>query len=1069
MPVLLESYGSNSIKPEFRKAYSLLVQNKAKESVAAITSAKINTCIGRSTWEGMTLLGLAIYAGKISSIKQILTVDGIDLELRFSALGMAIAYYNRQDSEKEVYQQIILEILKKNPSFLHQSVIICLASAPKNDPVIELILELAAYQCDANDSVKKGRLAGEIGAKYKKLMDFEESQKWSKISFELGDPLGGFNYSIGLNKQKKYAEQIAVLEKTYLMWNVEKLENRQDVVNQLLDLLKFKHHQFDDMQECFNVVRLVEDALQRLSPNSLTEEIKKFLFLEILPDTNKDDKANLIDGISLLSGFQGLTKNIIKAIPVLKKVKHSELLPYANLHLYFSYSHLFLQSKNIHDEEELFQYILALCPSIRSSYTSYTYWDKETLLQLLISVMDKAQDEKDKIQLFNFMLQLISPERKVEQTILDKLDSIDHEKYPKFSASVKQFILECLIASGDQASLKKLLGLYINSHRKNECATIYRRLGDVYAQQQTETGNANAFRSYQAAVLHGDISSAIPAAGLARDLDQAIDLYQEALTFYSNINDTEKLKVIICQLESMKETLHLSSQQKNKLADIERVTQSYSAILAGKKRQDEVDAQVQFLEELSQQEKVDDVAKAKLLILEESGVLAIADTSKVLKKYISQKEKTEQQQKLIVEDKKLQVKSRRSYRIRSWGYQYALVNDDYLPAVAELMHYYLNRSSIFQGSVRRKLYLCTKVLLLSTNMEMVKKRFSGMTEESLQAFIKEATDYLTFKAAEVGFKYLDFAKWCLAIVDEQKNQNKILLNPDAFLLKPAIPENFKSHIKHAMHELNMSSFATPLLASNFLGLVAGKIKEEVNVLYIEEPLEDVVGIIKKLKTSVMQKAKPVIESAPQAAKIWVSASCIPASVKQAQIGPSAPSFLGDDTSVDFSNAYVVRMDEPSAACSSIIEDEGLMSSLYLQLGRPQASEVLPKASLSSASVKTEPSDILNLDSLDSMKVKDFFTSPVSAAAMAPTYEYTTPPGGIVLDDASSQVVAALNIARPSSDVKEVHGILIAKCHFGEALPYSSSRLFKPIEQPLIAPEDKKDKVKKKGLAVVLAL
>ncbi|MDR3491305.1 MAG: tetratricopeptide repeat protein [Gammaproteobacteria bacterium] len=359
----------------------------------------------------------------------------------------------------------------------------------------------------------------------------------------------------------------------------------------------------------------------------------------------------------------------------------------------------------------------------------------------------------------------------------------------------------------------------------------------------------------------------------------------------------------------------------------------------------------------------------------------------------TQKEKKAQQKILIQQDQKVQ--SENSQEFGKNENRYKLANNNYLPAVYELMNYYLSRTVQIVGSERRKLYLCTKVLLLSTHPEMTKKRFGDMTENKLQSYITEATDYLKSQSIKPGFKYAKFAEWCLNLVNEQKSQNYMLLNPDAFLIKRAYLDEFKSDVEHAMHEVNNSYFSTKYLKSNSAKLLNEKLQENTKVQYIDEPLMDHAAILKKLKDNMEQEKQVMVSP---------SASSMPASAQ-----PSAFSFIHDEPEQQ-SNLL-------SAACSSssakVTQDLGLMSSPYLQIGKEDV-EVNTTKNIPTA-------DILNLE---------FFSSKERAEALkdSPAVSTTIP------------VLNTIKNTKPKTELEKL-GMLVAAANYGDALPY---QVVKPV-------------------------
>ncbi len=1109
MPKIFEHYGS-SIKSEFHKLYSLIVQDKGDELVAQLTPETIHTVVGLSTWENMDLLHVAINGAKLATVKKLLAADGVDLNkvITFNGnntLGCAIYYYRAYPGEKNIYKQIIVELIKKDPSCCkHYSVATQLKQVAKDDPIAKLIEKLRAYeQCDEADHAKKSELAKEAGVLFKELGDEEQHQEWLTISrkhqniWETLQPL---------LKQKKYAEAKAAFEKEYAATNEAE---KAVVIDELLYIVEKRNgiNQFNSFLEFRDNARFAAELVQSKAPDKMTQFMKWFqplsassiskevmLYVENKKTSEEieEDRANLCSGLQMVYGtLKGEPKNLAKAITQFRKVKKAEFLPQANLFQYIALCNLF-QESDAERQVEIFADIAKLHVSIMSYYIGYFQEiDKKILLQeVMLPAIKKAHDRKHKIQLYEFMIALVSQDNNLSVDIVKNL--LDETR--------------------------KIL----NPDKETTYAPVFKHLGDFHVRNHHENSTDKALKAYRQAVHLGDMSAAIPAAEIASSTDEIIDLYTKALAYYTDVNthDRTKAREVVSKLEAMKSS-YLLQDQKEKVAQIASTTPGYAGMVAENARQQSIASKVQILEELSQKESLDEASTVQLAFLVDGAKLpAITHAVNELQTYFSQKAKQKQQQELFAKDVAQQVKNKELFTTGNSG-MWESANQDYLPSVMSMMRHYFTRVDLGIGSVRRKLYLCTKTLLLSTPIEMAKKRFPDISDATLQLRIRDATDYLTRKSKEAGFKYKNFARWCLQVVEQQKAQKILLLNPDALLLQQAKYDGYQADVSHGIREVLRSVHSSSTLRDTADDIIAKKLKEDICVQHVEESLADVKQIITTLKTQVAQAqaVKPVVNVRPALSQpAAVSVSSIP--VQEALVQPA---FVSASSSASVPIVFAQQIDAntshfPVAYAQPVYASDSSAMFPYVQPLYGNASHhpvqsaypviyVSPSATnphlaavqarinmLTSHSVVTDESEQMPYLSLGRQQPALQVVAPVlsdAVAASAPPLlvpdvmpveqpKVSTPPSVAPVSSSSSHVLTRLANAQPvmpllapsvlvvenqqSSDAASAHAITPPVMPVASAAVSSTSpRQFKPA----VVDKRKKTKKEEKKRALVL--
>jgi|GEM_PF-4290153 len=803
------------IKPEFIALTNAIENGDLAFVKANLTPQNILTSVViESAGYALTPLHYAIYVARGEMIEEILKAKLSSPEEilncttgTYSALGHTLAYYGTYASEREKYQKIILIFLKHDANVM--------------DPSVKRVLEANCISCKNDNIIKL----------LENLIQFKKAK-----------------------------------------------EPNQETANTIADL-------YDKLNE--------------------PEEANKY---------RKGIRAYALQtGINQRDGLNKTEKNSYLAIKTFEDAAalHPHILHFAYYESLFARCHLAKHAKD--DQSDMIADMQKTHDVLLTHYDKFSVDERHSIYNFLFNLLSSiSKNEPDSVFILKAIISFSEKEKNVEihQFINEALKKIIHsavEDSIVYKQASKAFVQSSMCSDSSIEDLEYAIIIHKKSCAVNQGASKKSHeayLSQLYKRAGKKSHGQKAIEYFQEAVNLGDTSayiSAIKAAEKEEALfDKTIELYETAVPLFIFHNDTQKINEIDTLLKNFKGNAYFTPEKMTKIDSLITVIKNHLFELENELKRN-ADAlakeleQKKLLESQLAEEQAKELNRKQLIAQQyEAEQAKIISDEKFLAEQIKlstaaleaeQKEfeeinaveinnlstyndyykaiiklgnwrhncKTEKNKLLAAEkhDKCL-MKYSNIFYLKTHVHAYAVNN--YLPAVAELMNKYLDRGYFrlkISNSIRRNLFLCAKVILLTLNTEKAAKRFH-MTEASITAMIEKATQYIQQQTMD-NTKYPTVAIWYQKLIKHLNDTHQFIFYPDIIFINQATGESeqMRAHVLYGAKEAYKMNSAT----SEKIILSEESFPE--NLEYLNEQAQVVVQapIVAAVQRNPLQQAK----------------------------------------------------------------------------------------------------------------------------------------------------------------------------------------------------------------------
>ncbi len=885
MPKSFDHYKS-IIKKDYLTVAQAIAEGKLDIVKAALNANNINTaiCSGDVNLHFSSIYH-AIYLGQVEVVKWILDVLPVNLtsiHISLSFLGFTLTCYKASDSVSQgpQYRQILCHLLKKQEvSLTHESVTKYFTQhkiKQEDDPKIHL-LEKLFDECGDSEKETKAEIANSIALLYQKLNQQNKADEWFERAGSYDEKFGILHQvEKNLIPQKKFSEAIDLLERKYVHLSI----NYQKKAIKLL--LKFASPNPLELNTADGLVETQtksKDALNRLNSSIKIPEIDE-IFQQADRRVNPD--SDLKNPPREMQFIMKLANEALQDSD--ESFAYLNSIPYdCKLDLGIIAGYFLLQSKKIGDllRLQLQKKVDELITYVEALETLYGLNNKPInaaqAIVLLSKVKNLPSDVVNKYIFFAYCHLFADIHHSDEQhDLIEKIVALHKKMMPK----------DGYIYYLREDIFNYLLNLLVRTTNETDQLMLLSRAEAQYLnEKKREVPDKRFFENAQQGLEF-----------LAKSQKDKPKLYAAIKWFHVRLNNYD------ATAESLEK----------KLKDYQEVyalgNESAAIIVA--------DTAVQFGKYLSL--AIDFYGKALNYLVSKNGAkyLTVFEKVKNMQSLVLSKADRARLAEIISKHELINLRTKQTlilqtHKAKQLSYaagstdKHELSHGDYLPAVADLMNYYQAFSLIRRGSVRRKIYLCTKVLLLTLDSKFTAE-YLNLSLDAVDKYKQQATEFLDIYLTYPAYK--KFAAWCRILVSTERAKKTILLNPDALMLKQGLADGFMDDIKHAMNELKASEET-----------IQNKLAEDVVTISLEEQvIGDMLPLIEQTKkeTQFQNIIPDVVVSAPQVLVVASSASV---------------DLLSNDLlqSIDFfTEKQAVDMPLPVTSERDKFED-----SPYLQLGR----------------------------------------------------------------------------------------------------------------------------------------